>query len=167
GIGTYTPAGMMGYLRQQGAQLLDEGFAWYLEDHVISGYKFLMDRYQDGDKICLFGFSRGAYTARALAGMIRRVGLLPPGNSEHVPFAYKIFKDHDDPLGWICENFKKTFSRNVEVEFVGIWDTVESVGLIPRRLPNTRKNKIVKHVRHALALDERRVKFQASYWRPS
>ncbi|KAG8897272.1 hypothetical protein FRC00_004603, partial [Tulasnella sp. 408] len=115
---------------------------------------------------------------RALAGMLYRVGLLPPRNTEQVPFAYKIFKEArdemvyraknpKDPRGRVSENFLKTFSRKVEVEFVGIWDTVASVGFIPRTLPNTMTNRIVRHVRHALALDERRAKFQASYWIPS
>lgn len=49
-----------------------------------------------GDKICIFGFSRGAYTARALAGMIEKVGLLPPGNHQQVPFAYKMYMKDDD-----------------------------------------------------------------------
>lgn len=64
--------------------------------------------------------------------MLARVGLLPPRNAEQVPFAYKIFKeardemnwrkkDPNDPRGRVSENFLKTFSRKVEVEFVGIW----------------------------------------------
>ncbi|KIO29074.1 hypothetical protein M407DRAFT_21819 [Tulasnella calospora MUT 4182] len=136
-----------------------------------------MDTYQEGDKICLFGFSRGAYTARALAAMLYRVGLLPPKNVEQVPFAYQIFqdsqqeikiykKDKNDPRGYLSKNFRNTFSRQVKVEFVGIWDTVASVGFIPRSLPNTSTNLSVNHVRHALALDERRAKFKASYWNP-
>ncbi|KIO15427.1 hypothetical protein M407DRAFT_87119, partial [Tulasnella calospora MUT 4182] len=172
GIGTYTPAGFISRMGQKVARVLDEAFAWYLEDHVIGGYKFLMDTYQEGDKICLFGFSRGAYTARALAAMLYRVGLLPPKNVEQVPFAYQIFqdsqqeikiykKDKNDPRGYLSKNFRNTFSRQVKVEFVGIWDTVASVGFIPRSLPNTSTNLSVNHVRHALALDERRAKFKA------
>ena len=54
---------------------------------------------KEGDKICIFGFSRGAYTARALAGMIHKVGLLPEGNEQQVPFAYRMFMQ-DDEKGW-------------------------------------------------------------------
>ena len=54
----------------------------------------LLDR--DGDRICIFGFSRGAYTARALAGMIEKVGLLPTGNHQQVPFAYRMYLQDDD-----------------------------------------------------------------------
>ena len=74
-----------------------------------------------GDKICLFGFSRGAYTARSLAGMLHKVGLLPAGNHQQVPFAYKMFTRCDE-LGWKQSvAFKKAFSINVDIEFVGVW----------------------------------------------
>ncbi|KAG8945473.1 hypothetical protein FRC04_000758 [Tulasnella sp. 424] len=175
GIGTTAPPGLISSIGQKVARVLDEAFAWYLQDHVMAGYKFLMDTYEEGDKICIFGYSRGAYTARALAAMLFRVGLLPPRNAEQIPFAYEIFKnspkefaiyqkDPTDPRGHHSKNFTNTFSRKVPVEFVGLWDTVASVGLVPETLPNTRTNRIVKHVRHALALDERRVKFKANYW---
>jgi hypothetical protein len=74
-----------------------------------------------GDRICIFGFSRGAYTARALAGMIHKVGLLPACNHQQVPFAYKMFTRADD-LGWKQSNaFKKCFSVDVDIEFIGVW----------------------------------------------
>lgn len=52
-----------------------------------------MEHYVKGDRICLIGFSRGAYTARALAGMVQKVGLLPQSNDQQVPFAWKFYKD--------------------------------------------------------------------------
>lgn len=54
---------------------------------------------REGDKICLIGFSRGAYTARALAGMLHKVGLLPAHNQAQIPFAYKWYKDNSH-YGW-------------------------------------------------------------------
>jgi uncharacterized protein (DUF2235 family) len=93
----------------------------HLDAHVMGGYEFLMENYHAEDKICIFGFSRGAYTARALAGMLHKVGLLPAGNHQQIPFAYKMFS-RDDPTGWKQSNaFKKAFSMNVEIEFVGVW----------------------------------------------
>lgn len=75
----------------------------------------------DGDRICIFGFSRGAYTARALAGMLHKVGLLPASNHQQVPFAYKMFT-RADPLGWEQSNaFKEAFSIDVTIEFIGVW----------------------------------------------
>ena len=57
---------------------------------------FSPDKHNSADKICIFGFSRGAYTARALAGLIEKVGLLPAGNHQQVPFAYKMYMKDDE-----------------------------------------------------------------------
>ncbi|KAJ8454666.1 hypothetical protein ONZ45_g19215 [Pleurotus djamor] len=119
-----------------------------------------MQNYEAGDKICIFGFSRGAYTARALAGMIHKVGLLPKCNHQQVPFAYKMYK-REDEKGWkMSSMFKKAFSIDADIEFVGVWDTVGSVGVVPRRLPFTTSNTHIKYFRHAIALDEHRARFQ-------
>ncbi|KAL0566971.1 hypothetical protein V5O48_015019, partial [Marasmius crinis-equi] len=114
-----------------------------------------------GDKICIFGFSRGAYTARALAGMIHKVGLLPRCNHEQVPFAYKMYSWGEEKGRDQSRIFKETFSINVDIELLGLWDTVSSVGIIPKRLPLDAR---VKYFRHAIALDERRVRFRPNLW---
>ncbi|KDQ14785.1 hypothetical protein BOTBODRAFT_174609 [Botryobasidium botryosum FD-172 SS1] len=165
GIGTYINPGVMSPLLLGIAKLLDQGVAWYLDAHVMGGYAFLMENYHAGDKIALFGFSRGAYTARALAGMLHKVGLLPRSMPEQVPFAYRMFKDNTRK-GWrLSQGFKSTFSNEVKIDFMGVWDTVSSVGLIiPRNLPFTSDNTVVKIFRHALSLDERRAKFKANMW---
>ncbi|CAE6356275.1 unnamed protein product [Rhizoctonia solani] len=77
------------YLSGQGRS--DDGAVWYFHRHLINGYKFLVETYQDGDGIYIFGVSRGAYTARALAGMIHCVGLLPRQHVEYIPFAYETY----------------------------------------------------------------------------
>ncbi|KAF7358977.1 DUF2235 domain-containing protein [Mycena sanguinolenta] len=111
-----------------------------------------------------FGFSRGAYTARSLAGMIHKVGLLPADNHQQIPFAYKMYTNNTE-VGWDQSNaFKKAFSIDVDIEFVGVWDTVNSVGIFPRRLPFTTSNTIIRTFRHAVSLDERRAKFKANLW---
>ncbi|KAF5332902.1 hypothetical protein D9758_017003 [Tetrapyrgos nigripes] len=164
GIGTYTASHQTTPLKAKFSKALDEAIAWNLHAHVMGGYEFLMQNYLAGDRICLFGFSRGAYTARSLAGMIHKVGILPACNHQQVPFAYKMFTRTDE-LGWAQSNaFKKTFSIDVDIEFLGVWDTVNSVGIIPRRLPFTTSNTIVRTFRHAVSLDERRAKFKANLW---
>ncbi|KAG5638609.1 hypothetical protein H0H81_011499 [Sphagnurus paluster] len=181
GIGTYTNPEIATPLMAKISKTLDEAIAWNLDAHVMGtsltypskdlvheaftdGYEFLMQNYKAGDRICIFGFSRGAYTARALAGMIHKVGLLPACNHQQVPFAYKMFKTTDE-IGWKQSNaFKRAFSVDVKIEFIGVWDTVNSVGLIPRRLPFTTSNTIVRTFRHAVSLDERRSKFKANHW---
>ncbi|KAI5114665.1 hypothetical protein M0805_004528, partial [Coniferiporia weirii] len=133
-----------------------------LHHHIMGGYEFLMENFKERDRICIFGFSRGAYTARALAGMIEKVGLLPAGNHQQVPFAYKMYMK-DNEIGWQQSVlFKKSFSMDVDIEFIGVWDTVDSVGLIPRHVPFTKNNTCVKTFRHAISLDEHRVKFKAN-----
>ncbi|KAI0091262.1 hypothetical protein BDY19DRAFT_1086277 [Irpex rosettiformis] len=161
GIGTYAESSFTPFAYI--SSTLDEMFATKLGVHIQEGYEFLMQNYTRGDKICIFGFSRGAYTARALAGMLQKVGLLPLHNFQQVPFAYNMYK-RDDPEGLeLSELFKRTFCRQVHVDFLGVWDTVASVGAIPRYLPFVNENNSIRHLRHALALDERRIKFLPSY----
>ncbi|XP_006462907.1 hypothetical protein AGABI2DRAFT_119741 [Agaricus bisporus var. bisporus H97] len=164
GIGTYTPSRAATGLWSAFQKTLDEMFAWNLHSHVMSGYEFLMQNHSEGDKICIFGFSRGAYTARSLAGMLHKVGLLPADNLQQIPFAYKMYTRIDD-FGWEQSyGFKKAFCSDVVIDFLGVWDTVDSVGIFPRKLPYTMSNSIVRVFRHAVALDERRSKFKASFW---
>lgn len=86
----------------------------------MGGYEFLMNNYCNGDKISIFGFSRGAYTARALAGMLTKVGLLPRDNTEQVPFAWKMYTDTGKDAN-LAAGFKQSFCRSVEIDFLGVW----------------------------------------------
>ncbi|KAF8597982.1 hypothetical protein BDV93DRAFT_478920 [Ceratobasidium sp. AG-I] len=145
-------------------KVVDAAIATGLGRHVRGGYEFLMQNYTEGDRIAIFGFSRGAYTARALAGMLQKVGLLPAYNHVHVPYAYAMFK-RDDPDGWKMSNdFKRAFSVDVKVDFMGVFDTVSGVGILPRKLPFSKSNSLIRVFRHALALDERRAEFKVSLW---
>ncbi|KAF6748475.1 hypothetical protein DFP72DRAFT_571848 [Ephemerocybe angulata] len=165
GVGTYFKPGIVSPLLLWGARTLDLGIAWYLNEHVLDGYKFIMQNYSHGDKICLFGFSRGAYTARALAGMLHKVGLLPRDNHAQMPFAFKLYKREDQAGLNLCAGFKRTYCHRVTVEFVGVWDTVASVGaLMGRTLPFTNSNSSIRTFRHALALDEHRARYRPNMW---
>ncbi|KAF8899389.1 hypothetical protein BD779DRAFT_1431850 [Infundibulicybe gibba] len=162
GIGTYTIPQIAKPMMAKMHKAMDTMVGVHLDAHVMSGYEFLMQNYEAGDKISIFGFSRGAYTARALGGMY--VGLLPKCNHQQVPFAYKMYS-REDEIGWRQSTaFKKAFSIDVDIDLVGVWDTVGSVGVIPKRLPFTTSNTHVKHFRHAIALDERRVRFKPNFW---
>ncbi|KAG9044744.1 hypothetical protein FS837_007599 [Tulasnella sp. UAMH 9824] len=166
GIGTYVrpEAPWAPHIRDV-AKRIDQGFAWYIGTHITGGYKFLMQHYNEGDRICLFGFSRGAFTARCLAGMLHKVGLLPRSNIEHVDFAYSLYESTTEKDIIRARQFKKTFSVHVEVEFIGVWDTVASVGVGAPQLPFNASTTFVRTFRHALAIDERRAKFQANPWK--
>jgi len=164
GIGTYTIPEIASPFWANLQKTIDAAVGNHLDAHVMGGYEFLMENYHAEDKICIFGFSRGAYTARALAGMIHKVGLLPAGNHQQVPFAYKMFT-REDEIGWNQSiAFKKAFSVDVEIEFIGVWDTVCSVGLVPHKLPFTASNTAIRYFRHAISLDEHRAKFKANHY---
>ncbi|KAF9651414.1 hypothetical protein BDM02DRAFT_3091324 [Thelephora ganbajun] len=160
GIGTYTSNVLKTPIVESASKILDDMFAWNLADHIKEGYQFLMQNYRFGDQICIFGFSRGAFTARALAGMLQKVGLLPPCNLEQLPFAYAMYARDDDEGLRLSLQFKRAFCIDVRIKLVGVWDTVQSVGLIEKHLPFSGSNNAISYFRHALALDERRVKFR-------
>ncbi|KKK22133.1 hypothetical protein AOCH_003013 [Aspergillus ochraceoroseus] len=162
--------------------LLDQAIGMSFIDHVIAGYKFIMRYYSTGDHIYIFGFSRGAYTARFLAEMIHNIGLLSRGNEEMVPFAWETFsqfqssrgnvpqspKDRD--LAHYMHKFKTTFCRpQVGVHFLGLFDCVNSVGQfeIPffRRSYRYIASPAAKHIRHAVSIHERRLKFKPALFR--
>ncbi|KAH9485978.1 hypothetical protein JR316_0000040 [Psilocybe cubensis] len=167
GIGTY-------YISHK----IDSAVAWNFEKTILGAYRWLSDNYEPGDRIFLFGFSRGAFQVRALSAMINKVGLIHKGNEMQIPFAYELYRNSDSgtttDIGLRdaskttrAARFKKAFSVDgVKVHFVGAWDTVSSIGFTRRKknLPETVDG--MKHVcffRHALALDERRVKFLPEY----
>lgn len=157
GIGTYGAGGLSGGV----SAAMDMAVGSSLGLHIREAYHFLMHTYKEGDRICIIGFSRGAYTARCLAGMVHKVGLLPPRNIQQIPFAYEFYANNT-PEGWKQSNqFKKTFSIEVCVYFLGCFDSVASVGLIPRQLPlSSTPTSKSRYFRHAMALDERRAKFK-------
>jgi uncharacterized protein (DUF2235 family) len=164
GIGTMPPPGVWGRVKSWIITRLDLAIAWLLSDHVTDAYRFLMRYYQEGDQIFIFGFSRGAYTARVLAGMLHKVGLLTQGNEELIPFAWDMFRRRNNAT--LAFGFQKTFSRPVRVHFLGLWDTVSSVGWAwaPQHFEYTENNPSVDIVRHAVALDERRSYFVQNLW---
>ncbi|EJD37487.1 WD40 repeat-like protein [Auricularia subglabra TFB-10046 SS5] len=113
GIGTYAKPSWksMSYRKQVIANKLDLAFALRFEKIILSAYAWLVDNYQPGDRIFLFGFSRGAYQVRALSAMVDVVGLLYKGNNDQIPFAYELY----------------AASREQEQE-TKLWDEARSLG---------------------------------------
>jgi uncharacterized protein (DUF2235 family) len=140
--------------------------------NVGDAYRYLMNTYEDGDQVYLFGFSRGAYTARALAGVLHMFGLLCPGNDGLIPYVIRMYaKRTRDAAGMthtfqVAEGFKATFGRHCPLHFVGVWDTVSSVGWVwdPLKLPYTAQNPDMANGRHAISIDERRCYFRNNLW---
>ncbi|GLB44632.1 putative uncharacterized alpha/beta hydrolase domain (DUF2235) [Lyophyllum shimeji] len=164
GIGTYNKRQFITRTASTISSAVDQGVALHINDHVKEGYQFIMRNYRKGDKISLFGFSRGAHTARVVAGMLYKVGILPAHNDQQLDFAFSVYQMTGDEGYDLSKEFKQTFALPTTVEFVGVWDTVSSVGIIPRSHPYTSVNYAVKHFRHALALDERRARFRPNVW---
>ncbi|KAJ7146806.1 hypothetical protein C8R44DRAFT_583315, partial [Mycena epipterygia] len=168
GIGTFVPYQMktsLKYWAQQIENALDLAFALNFKNIILKAYRWLCQMYKPGDKIFFFvGFSRGAYQVRALSGMVETVGLIESGNKALIPLFVALIADLTKEAHEIAANFKKTFSRDVKIHFVGAWDTVSSVGVVlGQPLPLTLSAQHLCIFRHALALDERRVKFVPEY----
>ncbi|CAA7268966.1 unnamed protein product [Cyclocybe aegerita] len=182
GIGTYAQPSWKSpkYCKKVLRHKIDLAVACDFEKTVLGSYEWLSDQYRSGDCIFLFGFSRGAFQVRVLSAMIEKVGLIHRGNKMQIPFAYELYADSAgdkktaNKVGYSksddegsntskAERFKSTFSRgDVKVHFVGAWDTVSSIGIVrgSPMLPGTVDGMgHVCYFRHALALDERRVKF--------
>lgn len=147
---------------------------WGLDANILAAYRYLIETYLPGDRIFLFGFSRGAYTARALAGLIHLVGLLEPDQHNLAEYALKAYKraDREDRLD-IAWQFRRVIGgRRAPIHFIGVWDTVASVlvrqGLlsVPTQsfLPYTKSNPSVRIFRQAAAIDERRRMFRLYNW---
>ena len=143
--------------------LADQATGYGLQKNVEDAYRYLMGCYEDGDVVYLFGFSRGAFTVRSLAGMLYTCGLLGKDAGNLVEYASKIYNtaDNDD----VARGFRTAFGRRCPVHFIGVWDTVESLAMnAGKRFHNTRLNPDVAYGYHALAIDERRRDFVPCLW---
>ncbi len=143
--------------------MLGKAFGIGIEANIEDAYEYLMDRFQAGDRLFIFGFSRGAYTARCLAGMLNKVGLLQKGSRNLIPYAMRVYTTtgNDD----IAAGFKRTYSHECKPHFIGVWDTVGSLGYFrEKKFTNNRLNPDVSFGYQAAAIDEKRKKFPISLW---
>ena len=132
-----------------------------LQSNVTEAAAAVAKMYEPGDRLFMFGFSRGAFTVRVLAGLLYRFGLPPCKTSlAHGWVADRLSQMQTDPdIGSIDESLR------VKTTFLGLWDTVKSYGFLrPVRYFHLRHNPGIDHVRHALALDEKRSWFQCTTW---
>ena len=161
GVGTFSVFGRV--MGNKLGVLLGKAFGLGLTNVIEDAYRYLMDRYQPGDKVFLFGFSRGAFTVRALAGMLNKVGLLQKGSVNLIPYASDVYNTHDNDQ--IAAGFKETYCQECKPHFIGVWDTVGSLGwFYGKKFFNTRLNKDVAHGYQAISIDEKRKKFPISIW---
>ena len=162
GVGTLSAPGVFTKPMKFISKLSGLAFGFGITRNIEDAYEYLMDKYEEGDYVYLFGFSRGAFTVRALAGMLHKCGLLEKGSNNLIPYATRMYRYGSID---IADGFKRTFSRECKPHFVGVWDTVKSIGLfIPRRFPNALLNTDVNVGIQALSIDEKRSKFRPNLW---
>ena len=146
--------------------------------NILECYQFISDHYQWGDRIFLFGFSRGATTVRSLAGFISRFGILSHSRPDLAKKAWRIYETSDEDGRE--KNAKAFLERNAttwcNIDFLGVWDTVEALGLpikeidafwnqiLPHSFHDLKLSKCVQHAYHALSIDEDRKDFQPTPW---
>jgi len=162
GVGTMSDANAVNPLSKTISKIGGLAFGWGLKENVSQAYGYLMENYEPEDKIFMFGFSRGAYTVRVLAALIHTTGLLQKGCQHLIPYAWEIFrKSFEDTEKRIAAQFRDTYARKTGIHFMGVWDTVTSIGLFNRKkLPYTTNNPSILNIRHAVSIDERRTYYR-------
>ena len=150
-----------------------------LSENIQQAYRFIANNYREGDELFLFGFSRGAYTVRSLAGFIGVAGLLRKENLRLLPEAYELYrlpagKREGSMVRKRLEQAGEPSRRPVPIRFIGVWDTVGALGAPTPILGRLTRKRVafhdtqlggnVEHAYHALAIDERRRPFQPDLW---
>lgn len=160
-------------------------FGFGLSKNIMQGWKFLSERFRAGaaddlsedDRIYVLGFSRGAYSARSLVGLVRKCGILRDPDDALIERAYEdIYRDRscapDHPKA-VAFRAEHAVRDRVKVDFIGVWDTVGSLGVPGKVLPfsrgyydwhDTELSGIVREAYHAVAVDEHRKDFPATMW---
>lgn len=141
-----------------------------LDENIKQAYRFIVDHYQAGDNIILFGFSRGAYTARSLAGLIVKAGILRKKYIGSVDKVFKSYRKQHDLIKAYVENYCHPESQ--KIFFLGVWDTVSALGLPLFNFSTKRRYKFhdtklspdIEHAYHAVAIDEKRITFPVILW---
>jgi uncharacterized protein (DUF2235 family) len=162
-----------------------------LSNNVLQAYRWILENYADGDEVYIFGFSRGAYTARSLGGLIAGCGLAKPGAPFGVDYLYDRYqhrKDSAEPIHNLIfirdhsrersltdeESTLLAHSRRIPIKMMGVWDTVGALGVPWTGMPligrdrfffhNPNLSKIYENAFQALAVDEHRGAYKPTIW---
>jgi uncharacterized protein (DUF2235 family) len=175
----------IGVGNRPGERLSGGAFGVGLSRDVKDAYRWIVENYDPGDELFLLGFSRGAYTARSTAGLVRNVGVLRRGNADRVDDAYRLYRDWASrPHDVEAELFRRSYSHETatfqtRIRFIGVWDTVGALGIPWSGVPlvdrvnrrwsfhDTQLSRIVDSAFQALAIDEKRKPFQPAVWTPN
>jgi uncharacterized protein (DUF2235 family) len=164
-------------------------FGQGLDDNIRLAYEWLIENYTDGDEIFIFGFSRGAFTARSLAGLVAIEGILKAGSPIGLAELFGRYQKGNEESIWTLkdkeaagdagkltdqERWLLKYSQPAKVKVVGVWDTVGSVGVAAGNIPGISRSQFdyfqtglflpILNGYHALAIDEHRRDFAPTLW---
>jgi uncharacterized protein (DUF2235 family) len=156
-----------------------------LDNEIIDAYTWLAQSFAEGDELFIFGFSRGAYAARSLSGLVSKCGVLKPGAPLSIEQLYARYRRRTDRTirtlladgpgryGNLEEQWIARYCIPTNIKFVGVWDTVGSLGnplaglrknIARYRFLDTHLYRSNEFAFHALALDEHRKQFEPTFW---
>jgi uncharacterized protein (DUF2235 family) len=152
-------------------------FGFGLDEKILDGYRFLAETYEEGDRVFLFGYSRGAYSARSLIGLVRKCGLVYREYARKARSAYEIYRTRHGSAD--CPEalaFRRRYAREISIHTVGVFDSVGALGVPLESFTFYNRKKyefhdvmlssIVERAYHAMALDEHRKVFDVTLWDP-
>jgi uncharacterized protein (DUF2235 family) len=178
GVGTMGARGAWSTFGQKLTRVLGLAFGAGIKDNLEEALTFLIQNYEPGDRVFIFGFSRGAFTARGLTGMAYRSGVMRPGAENIVPYLVTAYtkgnefgKDDWDKLDLFASMFSVRTGKSLAlpVHFLGLWDSVKALGILRAdpKWPYTRQLPNARHVYHAVSIDERRRPYREYLVKPS
>ena len=162
-----------------GERISGGAFGFGLSRNVRDTYRFLVQNFEPGDKLYFFGFSRGAFTARSTVGFVRNCGILRREHADRVDEAYALYRNRSSrtrPRSIEAQLFRRSYSHETNIRFIGVWDTVGALGIplsglrfinLFNRLwqfHDTDLSSTVEAAFQALAIDEKRGPFQPAIW---
>jgi len=159
-------------------QLIGGATGFGIQENLQQAYQFLVENFTPGCQIYIFGFSRGAYTARSLGGMIYKCGLLSREHAKRVEEVMKKYRTRTHPDDEPMVKYRDKYCVTNAVECIGVWDTVGALGVpagfVSKKLSDWRNgfhdvklNSKVKFAYHAVAIDESREAFEPTLWETS
>ncbi|ETS88004.1 hypothetical protein PFICI_01832 [Pestalotiopsis fici W106-1] len=167
------------------------GLGWGLDNDVCQIYDFISNNYDRnaGDELFFFGFSRGAFTARSVAGLVTDIGILSPVNMKYFPAMWREYRRNTSgqPFSktkWFRDHKSQLDFTDIKIKVIGVWDTVGALGIpnwplveLSAKLGyplnkqyafhNTRVSPNVDYAFQALAMDEKRLTFPPTLWHKS
>jgi uncharacterized protein (DUF2235 family) len=154
--------------------LWDAISGWGISANIRDAYRFLIRNNESGDQLFLFGYSRGAFTVRSLAGLIRWCGILRPDAISHVQKAFNFYRSRDNnkkPRTEAATEFRRKYAVEdiSPIEFIGVWDTVGALGnplllKFGNEFHDVGLSTMVRYAYHAVSIDEKRKQFIPTLW---